>query len=432
MINQLGFDACCSCAKPLQLSDKVDICCKTCRRVWYCSRECQQKDACNYGRYKINNSCDEQEEQEGHSPVVCALLRICYIDDQVEGSLDPDAKKIPMSKKEREASKDRITSEYESYPATLTNILMEVSCFEFFLNRMKKQKVDRSIGRAPILAKTSLTIHIIGASEEAEFWGDYKLDHPSCRDVYPAYAEALTDLVAMYNGITTIHLIFIGPNCPVKNLTKRRSIQLDQGIKEKQGDARKSGSKKRKQNSNPTCEVVLQSYRSEYVESLTNIPKPDVCVFYNPGFTCPDYDWSQTLDKFVERDDATRIPFFATTNTEMEAISDLQFLYNGRYIDGLPATLREIDDALSDGDRSSVGHSEAAGNTFFGENPSSGTRVRQSGNMANDLFVKNRWVYGGIFGCGDGSNEEIKAQNISKPKSTTKSVSNSRSNPALL
>ena len=35
---------------------------------------------------------------------------------------------------------------------------------------------------------------------------------------------------------------------------------------------------------------------------------------------------------------------------------------------------------------------------MFGENPFAGSRVRQSGTMANDLFVKNRWLLAGVFG----------------------------------
>ena len=86
-----------------------------------------------------------------------------------------------------------------------------------------------------------------------------------------------------------------------------------------------------------------------------------------------------------------------TTNTEMEAISDLQFLHQHGYIDNLPAMVADIVDGASDHDIDIADHND--NNIFFGENSNSGTRVRQSGNMANDLFVKNRWIYGGLF-CG--------------------------------
>lgn len=417
----------------------------------------------NEGRSKSShNTNDGQEGQEGHSPIVCALLRTCQIDDQVEGTLDDDdddddpddANKISITSEEREASKDRITSEYESYPATLTNVLMEASCFEPVLKGIKKQKMDQSNGRqSTVLRKNdpwiprdtnTLTIHIIGASEEAEFWGDYKLDHPSCTDVYSAYAEALSDLIAKYNGITTIHLIFIGPNCPRKNVTRKRttiqSSDYHGMVVENNRDEPRSRNKKRKHHlAAPTCEIILESHRSEYIESLSNIAKPDLCVFFNPGFTCHDYDWPKALDRFIKkRETGGRIPFFATTNTEMEAISDLEFLYEQGYIDGLPATVKEIDnddDALSDRDTDNVGRGNGSTNMFFGENPSSGMRVRQSGNMANDLFVKNRWIYGGLFRCGDDDdlNPDANARDVSnKSKNTKKRKSDTRSNPALL
>ena len=53
------------------------------------------------------------------------------------------------------------------------------------------------------------------------------------------------------------------------------------------------------------------------------------------------------------------------------------------------------------------------GDMHFGENPFAGSRVRQSGNMANDLFVKNRWMFGGIFG---GAEQTTSSTSISKKR----------------
>jgi hypothetical protein len=318
---------------------------------------------------------------------------------------------------------------------------MKASCFEPILCSMKRRKMDKgsSITKSAIgnndhlsitISDNTLTIHIIGATEEAEFWGGYKLEHPSCKDVCTAYAEALTDLVAMYNGIATIHLIFIGPDCPTKNLNEQRTIQVDHEIVQ-DGNGKQSGYKNRKHRIGRTCDIFIQSCRSIYTENLKNIPKPDICVFYNPGFTCPDYDWSHALDACLQRDTCKRVPFLVTTNTEMEAISDILFLYERKYIDDLPTVLRDIDAGEVDRETDPV---VCDGNmVFFRENPHSGTRVRQSGNMANDLFVKNRWIYCGLFSGATKPNRKAMKTATARQKSTmSKHAADSRSNSALL
>ena len=93
---------------------------------------------------------------------MCALLRLCQVDDQVEDSVDRE--KIAITEEEKEAAKDRITSEYESYPATLGNVLMDASCFQPTLSRMKMQrrgKTERQSDLANIQqqSKKTFTVH---------------------------------------------------------------------------------------------------------------------------------------------------------------------------------------------------------------------------------------------------------------------------------
>ena len=57
----------------------------------------------------------------------------------------------------------------------------------------------------------------------------------------------------------------------------------------------------------------------------------------------------------------------------------------------------DVDD---DADDDNLYHSEEDDDdneTFFSVNPFCGYRVRQSGTMANDLYVKSRWIFGGRF-----------------------------------
>jgi len=420
---RLGFDSCCTCAAKLKLSDKSDVCCKTCKRVWYCSKECRKLDA------NVISSTDE-ERSHGHSSIICALLRLCQIDDDVE---DQDKKSLCKSAtaKEVEAARDRITSEYESYPATLANVLLDAPCFQPTLDHFKKNRRAKNIRQSDLDTnqqgpKKSFTVHIVGASEESELWGDFKLKHSSCDDVYSAYAESLLELVSTYNSICTVRLIFIGPNCPSKSV---REVRMINPSKDKNCD---ENQKKRKHEGN-SCKVILRSHCNNYdKELLAKIPSPDFVVFFNPGFTCPDYNWEEALNACTKRDTSIRVPFLITTNTEMEAISDLQHLHQHGYIDGLPATVADIVDGASEHDTDISDCND--NNIFFGENPNSGARVRQSGNMGNDLFVKSRWMFGGLFShTGKLVRENISGENDEeeKVKHTKKKKKKKRKNASL-
>ncbi len=413
---RLGFDTCCTCAAPLKLSDKIDKCCKICKRVWYCSKECRRQDS------ERNTSLTEEEEARGHSSVICHLLRLCDIDEKVEDPKVSSSSKITITNSEREAARDRITSEFESYPATL-NILMDAPCFQPILSSCNHEHKKRSNGDRdptdPDSTPKSLTIHIIGASEEAELWGDFKLSHGSCKSVHDAYTEAMTEIASNHTSFGTINLLFIGPNCPKRDVHEMRTINAERSDN---GNSSISGKKKRKREGSRTCKVILQTHRSNYDQKcLKKLPKPDFCVFFNPGFTCPDYNWNEALDVCLQNDSSKRIPFLVTTNTEMEAISDLQYLHQNGYIDDLPATVADIVNAgIAEHDNDIVDYNDKH-DMFFGENPNSGTRVRQSGNMANDLFVKNRWIYGGLFSADSVDNvEDKKVSSISKSATKNK------------
>jgi hypothetical protein len=417
---RLGFDACCNCANKLELSSKTDVCCKGCRRVWYCSKECRREDA------QYLSKANEEEQAHGHTSVICALLRLCQIEDDLEDppSSSSSSKKrhfVP-TKAEIEAAHDRIRSEYESYPATLANVLMDAPCFQPLLETYSKSfKRSKTMRQADLESKTSLTVHIIGASLEAELWGSFNTKkHSSCDDVYDAYAEALHELVSDSKGLRTINLIFVGPNCPNKNQHIVRVIDPQhESFDEKNNSKKRMRCSDQWHHKRHSVELVIETYKSNYdvdflkcgkskgekkkkdklKKEFTSPRKPDVVVFFNPGFTCPDYTWDSALRacQTLTSTEGSSIPFFVTTNTEMEAVSDLQFLYQHSFIDSIPLAVADIvSEGIQDHDTDAVDY-DAEKMMFFGENPSAGTRVRQSGNMANDLFVKNRLIFGGTF-----------------------------------
>ena len=125
-----------------------------------------------------------------------------------------------------------------------------------------------------------------------------------------------------------MNLIFVGPDCPPGRFREVRGIAsasgggvgADEIVGGRKGAKKSRGGRKR---------IVLEAHRSEYDRSFlrgkgSSPPPADVVVFFNPGFTCPDYDWSNALSSVD-----TGTPFLKTTNTELEAFADLRYLVEG-------------------------------------------------------------------------------------------------------
>jgi len=322
--------------------------------VKYCSEQCRKEDA----------TCHE-DMALGHSVEICTFLRLCNEDEEAEEKATNEGRKRKKSKGgkahcEEEDAETRIRSEYESYPATLANILMDGPCY-------KEKLKSRSCGKQSIKSKDipSLSIHVIGASTEAELHGD---DPHMVQDMY---AEAFQALVTS-KRIASIDLIFVGPEC-TNDFHETRSYNKDD---------------------NSTWCIHFQSYKSHYDKNLDKkVPPADIVVFFNPGFTCNDYKWTTVLDCM-----APGTPFLVTTNSEMEGVLDCQFLFHRGYIPFLPKQVEDMIDAEKGGSGVLKDEEDSQGDMFFGDNPFAGSRIRQNGTMANDLFVKNHWMFGGCFG----------------------------------
>lgn len=382
----LGFDACCACGKPFG-PECPPIPCRNCQRVKYCSEACRQQDA----NVALPAACNDEMEQDtalGHSPIVCALLRLCEDDEKVdnnEGVLEFDANRI-------QAAKDRIQSELESYPATLANVIAEGLCY--------KEKL-RSCAAAH-----KLVLHVIGASQEGELWFHKAGDEPAFAK---AYAEALADL-GHSNRLDTIDLNFIGPECPETDMELTLPMQSTQ----KDGHC-----------GDLSIRTIKGAYTWDLLKSK-EVPKADIVVFFNPGFTVPDYSWNETL-ACIKRG----TPFLSTTNTELEGIADCQYLLEQDKIQSLPPGLAEIFGLYSPGEDGQGDEDMDHTTSFFSENPFSGNRVRQNGTMANDLFVKNRWMLGGIVDSFDPS-KATENMPSKKLKPDGGSTNTKASNPALI
>jgi hypothetical protein len=112
-------------------------------------------------------------------------------------------------------------------------------------------------------------------------------------------------------------------------------------------------------------------------------------------------------------------PFFIATNTEMEAFMELELLFEGRHITSLPedieAMLREEGARAFDG-KPALPALDPGRRTFFERNNWVGSRIRQSGTVANDLYTKSRWLYGGFWQGTAQHEPEIKAKKAGKSR----------------
>lgn len=387
---QLGFDACCACGNSFTPSSTI-VDCPQCQRVSYCSEACRKQDASGMEEHATENANaledmgGEQESALGHSSIICTILRLCNNDEAVNEETKDDAKTMAILDSDtsaKEAAIDRVRSEFESYPATLANVLLQGPMYEPAIQNASKQ----------------LVLHIIGASHDGELW-----DAPCMKndDVWNAYADALAEL-SETQKLDTIELYFIGPECPQYNLRETRSMKTAEG-----GTA---------------GNLVAHTYRGEYNTKLLKqeeISKADIVIFHNPGLTCPDYDWNESLASIPKG-----TPFLMTTNTEMEGIADCQFLLDNDLLQSVPPMLAEI--FGSEAPAPSNDTDDGTG-PFFNENPFSGNRVRQSGTMGNDLFVKNRWMLGGILDC-----QTKQPPNKRRTTDASRSDNSKANNPALI
>ena len=414
---RLGFNVCCCCAV-----NKVTTVCPGCNRVRYCSQKCLDLDS---SRSKRKSRSDESDAALGHTAVICSLLQICQVDEDVEDQQHNNGGSVSSYTKDQiDASQDRIRSEYESYPATIANILLDTYFENMFSTMSSKQqrrcKRDRDRSGHSTINKKNLVIHVVGASEESELWGDFH-GSSAVDNVYDAYTDAFTDIASLFH-LTEIRLIFIGPNCPILIKPVEKVIASDPSLMDK-ALSHPTQSLKRKQTDAireiDTCKLIVEAYPCDYDSTLWNegftyqqlqkeqrsardlkkgnksddipkvkLPKADVVFFFNPGFTCPDYAWEHTLQSLCKG-----IPFIVATNTEMEALADIQCLHDMGMVSENAESIVEI--LHKDGFGNSLQNyaDSSKGVLYFGENPFSGIRVRQNGTMANDLYVKNRWLF---------------------------------------
>lgn len=270
---RLGFDACCTCGK--RFDSPAVVSCPGCKRVKYCSEDCRLQDTISDTNAGVIEDGEESETAMGHSSIICTILQTCNDDDDVEGGTDAE-----INSMRRHAAIDRIRSEYESYPASLANVISEGPCFLDTITECKQRK--------------TLVFHIIGASQESELSTvDQNCANKNSR--FHDYAEALSNLTSIHRNINTIELVFIGPECPEVNIEYSTPIASD----ERNGQSKMLSAR-----------TVKGVYSKELVEE-SNVSPADIVVFFNPGFTVPEYeDWGSSLSSIPKG-----TPFLLTTNT---------------------------------------------------------------------------------------------------------------------
>lgn len=383
---RLGFDACCTCGSKIV----SEVLCPNCRRVSYCSESCREQDATPLPF----SESEESEQALGHAAVICSILKLCQHDDDVES----EYKVENIDPKERQDALDRIQSERESYPATLANVLAEGPAYQGVWSRVA----------AP--GERKVTIHVIGASHEAELWKASSEEEINA--VVEAYSDACSELVES-KKLQAIHLLFVGPECA-------DATTNDAGKRWKKQQPIRHATDKSSVIGDLVFEICATVYNKKVVEDHG---PPDVAVFFNPGFTVPEYEWRDALRAIPKG-----TPFLLATNTEVEGIADAQFLLDQDRVQSIPPGLQDIFGLYSEQDDASDEHDETL--SFFSVNPFCGNRVRQSGTMANDLFVRNRWMLGGILDSYDPSKEK-EGPGGKKPRTMAES-NRKATNPALI
>jgi hypothetical protein len=334
--------------------------------------------------------------------------------------------------------------------------------------RGKRDRKSLSLETTTSGNRKELVLHIVGASSDAELWGwDGTAATTSTRkknEMLDAYAEASTNVLSylknFIDSIDSIRLVFVGPDCPRPILSFGAAAGIYGGGGDNDEDAiivcrcetTIPGSKTILHIETHCCNYGDDDNRKGHQQQL---PPPDAIIFFNPGFSCPDYDWSNALSFAAAGWNQSNTPFIVTTNTEMEGFADIKCLVDGKYVDSkeLPTDIVEAvveedgnvsskfkhnsqDDDDDDGD------DKQDKQFFFCENPYAGLRVRQSGTMANDLYVKNRWVMGGLLStqCDDdrgGKKEKVAMKSKMRRESVEegsprKKRRKVRSNPALI
>ena len=463
---RLGFHQCLNCG--IQLFKKVvssspssgasnknkknnegvptGVACQGCHRVLYCSVKCRTDDATPINNNNNNTDTTDEENTEsyGHSPIICSLLRLCNDDEDAE-----DEELLLHNTERKEAAIYRNQTERESYPATLFNILSEgPTWFVEAMTRRARQAVDvKSPIRSPApitsaknsnssrrgkrdrttafgnsgneesqkrqnssATTTEIVLHIVGATTESELWGWDGSSSSSSVDVLDAYTEASTNLITYLEELLqvpsiTLRCIFIGPNCGNSSRSSSSATKIPITTAMNYDTSSLSMKKKSPITTTNSSMLIIETQCRNYGSS--KIPIPDVIIFFNPGFSCPDYDWSSALSyasslSICDNVGGGPIPFLVTTNTELEGYADIKVLLDGGYIN-ISTVSRDILEAIDyPNDNSNCNNNKHYGDEFeeqciFGMNPYVGLRVRQSGTMGNDLFVKNRWITCGLF-----------------------------------
>ena len=246
----------------------------------------------------------------------------------------------------------------ESYPSTLSNILLSHPSFEELVSPAGSSSKHRR----------RFQVHVVGAEFGSELWTS-KLSYGAC-PYQEAYADALDEVCDM-GDISSFELVFVGvglPATPVQKLSgKVKALTLD-------------------------CKYEDLDSADGFVKAV-----PDLLVFFNAGFTCPDYDWAATLSSVVAKA-SSPIPFFGTSNSELENLNDIEWLNTQGF------TSFDLDGDQDEDDK------DDALACFFSENPFRGSRVRQSGMLANDLYVKSSFLFGGALKPSSASAKKRKEQ----------------------
>lgn len=170
--------------------------------------------------------------------------------------------------------------------------------------------------------------------------------------------------------------------------------------------------------------------------------QPDAVFGFNLGLSVPDYSWGaglaavQDCANAIARNGGPALPIVCTASSRAEAVQELLLFEQHQILQIGKAQTKVIEEgeeggssarllhaarrntASKSGDR--VGHdtegSEEHQHTVFLEpNIYGWERVQQSGAMANDVYRKSCWLFGGRVTVGDGGGDALESEEDERP-----------------
>lgn len=246
-------------------------------------------------------------------------------------------------------------------------------------------------------------------------------------------ARCLASLAAREKiGSGSLSVCLIGPEIPEEQHRKTVVLPLQQR------DAAAT---------EPCVRITIYCHRGNFegYHAFNYSRRPDAVFGFNLGLSVPDYSWGAGLAavhdcaKTIARDGGPPLPILCTASSRAEAVQELLLFEQHKILRidqeqtkkieegeqaGHPAWLRaaridatsqKVPDTLVETQAESDNVSDDENEIFLQPNDYGWERVQQSGAMANDVYRKSCWLFGGTVAVGDDLVDELGSEEDERP-----------------